>query len=134
MATNKLLKPTNVTIAIPAFTDQPDQRVNSNCIDKEADAINALNDHIATKLETDGVIKLVKRFTFSNNLNNADGNSVVNVAVSGRLAVCAFASCEWYAGYVTRCTVYDNTYVTLAWHNNETTNATTTGTIIVFYI
>ena len=47
MATNKLLKPTNVTIAIPAFTDQPDQRVNSNCIDKEADAINALNDQIA---------------------------------------------------------------------------------------
>lgn len=43
MATSKTLTPTNVTIQIPAFTDQPDQRVNSNCIDKEADAINALN-------------------------------------------------------------------------------------------
>ena len=46
MATSKLLKPTNVTISIPAFTDQPDQRVNSNCIDKEADAINSLSDQI----------------------------------------------------------------------------------------
>lgn len=43
MATSKTLTPTNVTISIPAFTDQPDQRVNSNCIDKEADAINTLN-------------------------------------------------------------------------------------------
>ena len=50
MATSKLLKPTNVTISIPGFTDQPDQRVNSNCIDKEADAINSLSDHIANKV------------------------------------------------------------------------------------
>lgn len=49
MATSKLLKPTNVTISIPEFTDQPDQRVNSNCIDKEADAINSLSEHIASK-------------------------------------------------------------------------------------
>lgn len=42
MATSKTLTPTNVTIYIPEFTDQPDQRVNSNCIDKEADAINSL--------------------------------------------------------------------------------------------
>ena len=48
MATSKLLKPTNVTISIPGFTDQPDQRVNSNCIDKEADAINELSDKIGT--------------------------------------------------------------------------------------
>lgn len=48
MATSKTLTPTNVTIQIPAFTDKPDQRVNSNCIDKEADAINALSDQIGT--------------------------------------------------------------------------------------
>lgn len=47
MATNKLIKPTNVTVSIPAFTDQPDQRVNSNCIDKSIDGINALSDQIA---------------------------------------------------------------------------------------
>lgn len=47
MATSKLLKPTNVTISIPEFTDQPDQRVNSNGLDKEADAINALSEHLA---------------------------------------------------------------------------------------
>lgn len=46
MATSKLLKPTNVTISIPEFTDQPDQRVNSNGLDKEADAINALSEHL----------------------------------------------------------------------------------------
>ena len=49
MATSKTLTPTNVTIQIPAFTDKPDQRLNSNCIDKEADAINALADQIAIK-------------------------------------------------------------------------------------
>ena len=54
MATSKTLTPTNVTIQIPAFTDQPDQRVNSNCIDKEADAINALNSNI---------VQLGERFT-----------------------------------------------------------------------
>ena len=48
MATSKTLAPTGVTIQIPEFTDQPDQRVNSNCIDKEADAINALNNNITT--------------------------------------------------------------------------------------
>lgn len=48
MATSKLLKPTNVTISIPEFTDQPDQRVNSNCIDKLADAVNSNSDHIET--------------------------------------------------------------------------------------
>ena len=46
MATNKLIKPTNVTVQIPAFTDQPDQRVNSNCIDKSIDGINTLSDQI----------------------------------------------------------------------------------------
>ncbi len=46
MATTKTLRPTNVTISIPEFTDQPDQRVNSNCIDKEADAINTLSEQL----------------------------------------------------------------------------------------
>lgn len=52
MATSKTLTPTNVTIQIPEFTDQPDQRVNSNCIDKEADAINALNSKIPNPVNT----------------------------------------------------------------------------------
>ena len=47
MATSKTLTPTNVTIQIPDFTDRPDQRVTNNCIDKEADAINALNSNVA---------------------------------------------------------------------------------------
>ena len=48
MATSKTLTPTNVTIQIPDFTEKPDQRVNSNCIDKEADAINALNTNMTS--------------------------------------------------------------------------------------
>ena len=48
MATSKTLTPTNVTIQIPDFTERPDQRVNSNCIDKEADAINALNSNFTS--------------------------------------------------------------------------------------
>jgi len=48
MATSKTLAPTNVTISIPAMTDQPDASVFSNCIDKEADAINTLNSHFVT--------------------------------------------------------------------------------------
>ena len=51
MATSKTLTPTNVTIQIPEFTDQPDQRVNSNCIDKEADAINALNNNLSNLIK-----------------------------------------------------------------------------------
>lgn len=55
MATSKLLKPTNVTISIPEFTDQPDQRVNSNCIDKEADAINTLSEHLTNFLKKEHI-------------------------------------------------------------------------------
>lgn len=49
MATSKTLAPTNVTISIPAMTDQPDASVFSNCVDKEADAINALNSKLSAK-------------------------------------------------------------------------------------
>ena len=49
MATSKTLAPTNVTISIPAMTDAPNASVLSNCIDKEADAINTLNSQIANK-------------------------------------------------------------------------------------
>lgn len=40
MATNKTINPTNQTVSIPAFTDQPDARVFSNGIDKSIDGIN----------------------------------------------------------------------------------------------
>ena len=53
MATSKTLAPTNVTINIPAMADAPDASVFSNCVDKEADAINALNSNL-TKTTKDG--------------------------------------------------------------------------------
>ena len=49
MATSKTLAPTNVTISIPAMTDQPNASVLANCADKEADAINALNSQLKMK-------------------------------------------------------------------------------------
>ena len=48
MATSKTLKPTNVTISIPAMSDRPNQSVNSNCIDKLADAVNLTHDKFPT--------------------------------------------------------------------------------------
>jgi len=48
MATSKTLTPTNQTISIPALGDAPDASVFSNCIEKEADAINTLNSQIGT--------------------------------------------------------------------------------------
>ena len=47
MATNKTLKPTNQTISIPAMADRPNQSVNSNCIEKLADAVNTIEDRTA---------------------------------------------------------------------------------------
>ena len=74
MATSKTLTPTNVTIQIPAFADKPDQRANSNCIDKEADAINALSDHIATKvydLVSGSITRVISGNVVMVNFNNA---------------------------------------------------------------
>ena len=73
MATSKTLTPTNVTIQIPEFTDQPDQRVNSNCIDKEADAINALNTQIANKVKAVTLEKTVNSGYFTINISTEIG-------------------------------------------------------------
>ena len=54
MATSKTLAPTNVTISIPAMADAPDASVFSNCVDKEADAINALNSHLVKSANVTG--------------------------------------------------------------------------------
>jgi len=82
MATSKTLTPTNVTIQIPAFADKPDQRVNSNCIDKEADAINALSDQIAMSAwsGSDGVrYRKSDRFV-ELNINKSIGGSGITVS------------------------------------------------------
>lgn len=72
MATSKTLAPTNVTIQIPAMTDAPDASVFSNCVDKEADAINALNSQI---MYTDSGGTFNSLATLSTLLNNALSNS-----------------------------------------------------------
>lgn len=76
MATSKTLTPTNETIQIPAMTDAPDASVFSNCIDKEADAINALNSNITSRLniQYDGTSTPTQKFE-----NAPIGFSVVSV-------------------------------------------------------
>ena len=90
MATSKTLKPTNVTISIPAFTDQPDQRVISNCIDEEADAINALNTKVqarnATGIVTCASLKIVDTdFTLNKAFTNNPQSYVCTLAGSTTL-------------------------------------------------
>ena len=112
MATSKLLKPTNVTISIPEFTDQPDQRVNSNCIDKEADAINTLSEQIGkfklplttktTKKSFSGASASSSTFTLSNDtmvtVTAYNGGAVNIYSPSGttETAICgAYAPSGW---------------------------------------
>lgn len=78
MATSKTLTPTNVTIQIPEFTDQPDQRVNSNCIDKEADAINALNGKLPNKSDIGIKSVTVPKNGSSDILFSQIGNNIAN--------------------------------------------------------
>lgn len=82
MATSKTLTPTNETIQIPAMTDAPDASVFSNCIDKEADAINALN----SKLTKDWAINTNRRYSLlgfnsSSNQYKATADGYVQVQV-----------------------------------------------------
>lgn len=55
MATSKTLTPTNVTIQIPAMSDAPNASVFANCVDKLADAINALGFKSLTASKASGV-------------------------------------------------------------------------------
>lgn len=84
MATNKTLTPTNVTIQIPEFTDQPDQRVNSNCIDKEADAINALNGNMVKNTSFSGTISSAGLVALG--VNGAN-KVIVGIDVAGSIAL-----------------------------------------------
>ena len=88
MATSKTLTPTNVTIQIPEFTDQPDQRVNSNCIDKEADAINALNNNIANIVKTVTVTNVTPTSTGAVAITIPTGYALIGGKASGNPAVC----------------------------------------------
>lgn len=96
--------------------------------------ISTLNSNIVTKLETDGVIKLVKRFTFSVDGTKASDVVQVDALVSGRTAICAVASVNWYASTITKCTVFDYRYVSIEWSNSNPYNATFTGYVVVFYV
>ncbi len=80
MATSKTLQPTNVTIQIPAMTDQPDASVFSNCIDKEADAINELNSQL-------GQVKMQASYGTA-----STGSVTLPVPLAGRYCILFFAA------------------------------------------
>lgn len=97
MATSKTLAPTNVTISIPAMTDAPDASVFSNCVDKEADAINALNSHIAIKTHTVQNVTTDTNASFNSGIMVADAIIVgVNATVgTGFISVAGVYNGEW---------------------------------------
>lgn len=78
MATSKTLAPTNVTISIPAMTDAPDASVFSNCVDKEADAINALNSQIA--YYTDAQVTISSADLINVDLPSLSGRKILAVS------------------------------------------------------
>ena len=107
MATSKTLAPTNVTISIPAMTDQPNASVLANCADKEADAINALNSQIDSKI---GVIDSVTIAGGGNTSFTLPSDGVYLMAGYG--SVGALANCVFLiGGYATasRCSVVNLT-------------------------
>lgn len=119
MATSKLLKPTNVTIQIPEFTDQPDQRVNSNCIDKAADAINALNDNMAQLI-------VVKTGTTPNTLNT-NAQFITDSSLMGHYVILGYSiyskSNVWVSASTNIAHIYiDSTGIKMNVANNDLAN------------
>lgn len=99
MATSKTLTPTNETIQIPAMTDAPDASVFSNCIDKEADAINALNSKIDNKFRSvEGnptatmVINNYPSFIAVRDKDSQDGILMIVTGASNAITACKWGS------------------------------------------
>lgn len=81
-ATTKTLTPTNQVISIPAFTDKPDNRLQTDSTSKLADAVNALSGQIGnSNIKQDQVSDLndaviqdgFKFFTYLNTASNKPG-------------------------------------------------------------
>ena len=134
MATTKTLRPTNVTISIPEFTDQPDQRVNSNCIDKEADAINTLSEQIGTlsNLNTTEKSNLVGAINETNRVRKKD----VWIATTGTAIDLSYGNGGFIifkapasATYATMGALYyakQNSYVVYTWIGSAMSDVTIT--------
>ena len=90
MATSKILAPTNVTISIPAMTDQPNASVLANCADKEADAINALNSQLANPANV--------AYTSVTGTSLSDFESALTTALNG-MGTGQTRVCPAYANY-----------------------------------
>lgn len=111
MATNKTIDPTNVAVQIPAMADKPNQAVNSNCLDKIIDGVNANNGNILllknmAKTVSQANYNDINELTYStgvgSNMPSANGYHLViplngNGGVLGQIAIdCYSAQTKWY--------------------------------------
>lgn len=129
MATSKTLKPTGVTIQIPSMGDQPNMAVASNCVDKEADAINVLNDHLVT---LDYQIKKYDSSSITVTANASDTTTISVPAITGYTAYLASCYCDNDLFSVSpRWLNTISLNVTL--HNFHSASQTTTAHAIIFY-
>ena len=127
MAISKTLTPTNVTIQIPDFTDRPDQRANSNCIDKEADAINALNTQIANLIKTTNAVSVT---------TNASGTVVLDTSALNPSTQVLLGVANG-GGWIVSWCIYNGQYKLKFWDTSGATmqvNASQTLTVYFTYL
>ena len=90
-ATTKTLTPTNQTISIPAFTDKPDNRLQTDSTSKLADAVNALNSNKSNK-----ILSMVVEGT-----TDADGDIAIGLSQSA-YSIISCAPDRITSGYYTQ--------------------------------
>ena len=119
-ATTKTLTPTNQTISIPAFTDKPDNRLQTDSTSKLADAVNALNSNKANK----GVIRLASNSSVSITVDNYDTAMIIFLATNNtNTALYVFSN-----GYLAPVKSAENVTVTLSSNYKTITITNDTGT------
>ena len=123
MATSKTLAPTNVTISIPAMTDAPNASVMSNCIDKEADAINTLNSQITTKIGDFYAVQLNYGTTITVTSKGVGNRAGIVIVGEG-------ASCSLWA-FTYRSANQTVSIVKIGGNDNRTLSATVTSTGVI---
>ena len=111
MATNKTIDPTNETVQVPAMTDKPNQAMNSNCLDKIIDGVNALNSNIlllknmaktVSQADYNDITELTYSTGVGTNMPTANGYHLVlplcgNGTVLGQIAIdCYSTQTKWY--------------------------------------
>ena len=139
MATSKTLTPTNETIQIPAMTDAPDASVFSNCIDKEADAINALNSKrtiVQTQVQIPSVTSQpgqVSQIVQNFNLRNATVTALESIPSTGTIIG---AVVTWIQGavFIVNDTLIENQLLSVRAINSSSVPVTSTAMRLIVFL